>query len=217
MMSFLLATSAVAAILAPRGPEYCGSLEKVVAYVTSCERNADLANLGLTCAIKMQKESEKISAQLAKSLSSGTNAQSDNFQLNDANLQAARSALDLLEKKNRVATLDLLQYFLNLVHPEELDDIAGDPNQYLRNSPCFGPNKRKLLIALAEMEKNRDGVRETKKLLSDLSGKSRLEVAKLVQAHLSSGSWVKAGSQGQTPVPLGKAPRQSEISERKKK
>ena len=190
----------------------------MVAYVTSCERNADLAKLGLTCAIKLQKEAERVSEQLAQSLSKGADSQSDNFHLNDANIQSAKSALDLLEKKNRVATLDLLQYFLNLVHPEELDELAGsvDPNQYLRNSKCFGPNKRKLLIALAEMEKNRDGVRETKKLLTKLSGKSRLEVARLVQTHFSPTKW-KVGAQEQSPVPLGKAPRQSEISERKKK
>jgi len=187
VLGFVLNFAQAARVIPPK-EEFCGSIQKVVNFVTSCEKNKDMALLGLKCAVRLQFESKKVSEKLAESFLAGSDSQTKNFSDHDKNIGAAINALSKLERKNSVATRDILNYLMNLVHPDELYELPPgvDTGAYLRNASCFGPNRKRLLVALYEMEKNKEGIENSKKILKDLAGKSNIEIAKLLQVNFSS-------------------------------
>jgi len=103
-----------------------------------------------------------------------------------ANLAKADAKLANLDLKSEAAIEDNLRLFLNLVHPDELYEVSSgqDPNAFLRGSPCFRENKRKLLISLTEIEHNRNGLLRAREALKTLNGRTSKEIGELLQAAL---------------------------------
>lgn len=205
--SLFLSSNSFSAPDSPKGREryICGDREKIAQAVNSCEANEALARLALLCAIKMDKSSKDTADRLFNSLSKGTQAQTGNLASNEANLAAADNALASLEASNELAIRETLSFFLNLVHPDEL--YEGTPgknaNAILRGSPCFRDNKRKLLISLTELDKNKSGIISAREALKSLKGKTGADIRGLLSATFTpirkSLPKIKAGTS--TPAP----------------
>lgn len=190
------------------GRSACGDFERILKAVDRCEANASLAALALRCTLQVESESGSAARNLLERLGQGTSAQRGALAMQSSNLEAADKTLAALEARNEAAIRDSLQYFLMLVHPDSLyEPGTGDPNALLRATPCFRDNKRKLLIALTELERNKAGLTEARDTLKALRGKTGQESLALLSAALG-----KVG--GKTPPARG-APAGSSFGARK--
>ncbi len=182
--AFFSAVAVEAAPLPPTRVEFCGNLNKLIQFVDTCEKNVILAEMALRCTIKLQQGSEKLATSLGQIFSKGAAAQAASMAANAGNLKPAEESLLALEKKNDIAIEDTLYYFLNLVHPDELYEISPkiDPKVFLRKTLCFADNKRKLLIALTEMEDNKRGLILAREALNQISDKTNQEIVSMLGA-----------------------------------
>lgn len=182
----LLPAAAMSAPEPPKRAEYCGNLEKIVQHVDRCDRNQVIAEIALRCVHKLQTGSAKVATDLGEKFSSKANSQAASLGASVANLQLAQDSLQGLERKNDLAIEDTLRYFLNLVHPEEADEtsLGVNSDEILKRSPCFADNKKRLLQALALMERNKKGLRSARDALQNLSGKHLEGIEGLIQAAL---------------------------------
>ena len=133
--------------------------------------------------------------QLSEYFAKGILQQNTNFSDHASNLQKADTALGMLEHKNDVALEDTLHYFLKLRYPDEAEDATTQEElgDVLRRSPCFATNKKRLLVALVELEKNKEGISAVREAFQQMQGKSLNDGARLLQAAL-----VRAAGSGPT-------------------
>lgn len=219
----ILALTAAQAHAAPAPPrEYCGNLGKIVEYVDRCSRNHVIADMAIGCYQKLQKGSADLAASLEKKFSTNGSGTTTSLNSSAANLKLAQDALKGLENKNDVAIVDMLDYFLNLVHPE----AAGEPvsgkstDDVLKRSPCFADNRKTLLQALALMELNKEGLRRAREGLENLSGRHSEEIQSMLQAMLQPLQASKASAKKAPPPNFERKKhqnRQSDITQKKEK
>lgn len=208
LIQLLILPYGFAATESPKGKakNFCGDKEKISKLVDTCDANAVIAKVALLCAIRMEKRSKDTAAKLVESLSKGADAQSGSFAANEANLAKADLTLASLEGTNDLAIKDTLSLFLNLVHPDELYEISpkADANAFLKDTPCFRDNKRKLLISLTELEKNKNGIISARDALKSMKGKTGIDMKGLLSAALGPVSGNRSVAPPKAaPVPKG--------------